>query len=69
MMPKKKRASTWLRTRLIPAAIVGTMALLLLVEARLTLPAALSKLMQLAIVVLVYGLLAIWINADPGAML
>ena len=66
-MSVKKRASDRLRAWIIFAAIFGLAALLLLVEARLALPAGLSRLAQLAIVALAYGLLAIWINADPGA--
>jgi hypothetical protein len=66
-MSGKRRACDRLRAWIIFAAIFGMTALLLLVEARLALPAVLSKLMQLAIVALAYGLLAIWINIDPGA--
>jgi hypothetical protein len=69
MMSQKRRASDRLRAWIIFAAIFGMTTLLLLVEARLALPAGLSRLMQLAIVALAYGLLAVWINIDPGAIL
>ncbi|MBL7200971.1 MAG: hypothetical protein ISS56_12560 [Anaerolineae bacterium] len=66
-MSEKRRASNRLRVWVTFGVIFGMMALLLLVEARLALPTVLSRLMQFAIVVLTYGLLAIWINADAGA--
>ena len=65
-MSEKGRARNRLRSGIIFVVICGLMALLL-VEARLALPTLLSRLMQLAIVVLTYGLLAIWIHTDPGA--
>jgi len=66
-MSRKGQTRKGLPPAILFGLISGMMALLLLVEARLALPASLSRLMQFAIVVLTYGLLAIWINIDPGA--
>ena len=65
MVSGKKRAGN--RLSVISAALFGTMALLLQVEARLALPPLLARRMQLATLVLTYGLLALCINAVPGA--
>ena len=67
IVSEKRRARNRLRSEAIFGVIFGMMALLLLVEARLALPTPLARLMQFAIVVLTYGLLAIWIHTDPGA--
>ncbi|MBN1936322.1 MAG: hypothetical protein JW934_16775 [Anaerolineae bacterium] len=68
-MSEKRRTSNRLRTGMVFGSILGIMVLLLLIEAWLALPAPLDKLMQFGILILIYGLLAIWINTDPGALI
>lgn len=66
MLPERRRGKG-LRSVLTFALIMGIMVVLLLIEVKLALRPPLDRVMQLATVVLTYGLLAIWIHMDPGA--
>lgn len=59
-------AKKWLKNPPWLELIIGLMVLLL-VEAQLALPLLVAKLVQLGIVALVYGLIALWARADAGS--